>query len=169
MTDLYLVLADITRLEVDAIVNAANNSLLGGEGVDGAIHQAAGPGLLTECRGLGGCPTGDARITKGYNLPARYIIHTVGPIWQDGQHGEADLLASCYRLSLEIASQNQLTTIAFPCIGTGVYGYPHQAAARVTVEAVRDFIKSPNPLEKVIFCCFLRQDYDIYDLILNPQ
>lgn len=169
MTDLYLVLADITRLEVDAIVNTANNSLLGGGGVDGAIHQAAGPGLLAECRGLGGCPTGDARITKGYNLPARYIIHTVGPVWQDGQHGEANLLASCYCRSLEIASQNQLTTIAFPCISTGVYGYPHQETARVAVEAVRDFIKSPNPLEKVIFCCFLRKDYDIYNLILNPQ
>lgn len=162
MTELTTLIANITRLEVDAIVNAANMSLLGGGGVDGAIHQAAGPGLLAECRGLGGCATGDAKVTKGYNLPARYVIHAVGPVWQGGQHGEPDLLASCYNRSLQLACEHELKTIAFPCISTGVYGYPHQEAARVAVGTVRDFIKNPNTLEKVIFCCFLRQDYEIY-------
>lgn len=162
MTELTTLIANITRLEVDAIVNAANMSLLGGGGVDGAIHQAAGPGLLAECRGLGGCATGDAKLTRGYNLPARYVIHAVGPVWQGGQHGEPDLLASCYNRSLQLACEHELKTIAFPCISTGVYGYPHQEAARVAVGTVRDFIKNPNTLEKVIFCCFLRQDYEIY-------
>jgi O-acetyl-ADP-ribose deacetylase (regulator of RNase III) len=158
--------ADIVTLAVDAIVNAANESLLGGGGVDGAIHRAAGPGLLEECRRLGGCPTGDARITGGHRLPARFVIHTVGPVWRGGARGEAALLASCYRRCLEVASEGGLRSIAFPGISTGVYGYPPEAAARVAVGTVREVLRVPTSLEEVIFCCFSRDALEIYESLL---
>lgn len=151
---LEIIEADITTLNVDAIVNAANESLLGGGGVDGAIHQAAGPDLLAECRLLGGCKTGEARITNGYNLPARYVIHTVGPVWNGGRHGEPAKLASCYKRSLGLLIGNNLKTIAFPAISTGVYGYPAIAAAEIAVKTVLDFMDGEDRIEKVIFCCF---------------
>ncbi|NLG52019.1 MAG: O-acetyl-ADP-ribose deacetylase [Chloroflexi bacterium] len=150
---------DITTLEVDAIVNAANNSLLGGGGVDGAIHRAAGPGLLEECSRLGGCKTGEAKITGGYNLPARWVIHTVGPVWRGGDHGEEEALASCYRNSLELARQHQIRTIAFPSISTGAYGFPLDRAARIALREINRFLER-NPLpERVIVVCFGRGSY----------
>jgi O-acetyl-ADP-ribose deacetylase len=145
--------ADITTLDVDAIVNAANQSLLGGGGVDGAIHRAAGPDLLSECRRLGGCPTGEARITKGYRLPARFVIHAVGPRYRDGRHGEADKLAGCYRNSLELAVTHGVKTIAFPAISCGIYLYPIADAARVAVDAVRGFLAGDRTIERVLFAC----------------
>lgn len=145
--------ADITTLDVDAIVNAANETLLGGGGVDGAIHRAAGPELLGECRTIGGCPTGEARITKGYRLKARHVIHTVGPVWNGGDRGEPDLLASCYRNSLDLARLHGLRTIAFPAISTGVYGYPADLAAAIAVETCSAHAK-PEDLDQVLFCCF---------------
>lgn len=151
--------ADITTLDVDAIVNAANESLLGGGGVDGAIHRAAGPELLAECRSIGGCPTGEARITKGYHLPARHVIHTVGPIWRGGAAGEADLLAACYRNSLDLAVRHGVESIAFPAISTGVYGYPLEQATRIAVATVRETARRP---ERVIFCCFDRFGARLY-------
>ena len=157
---------DITRLHVDAIVNAANTSLLGGGGVDGAIHHAAGPELLAECRKLGGCPTGEAKITKGYHLPARYVIHTVGPVWNGGSFGEPRKLASCYRRSLEIAVENNLRTIAFPNISTGVYDYPKHRAAEIAINEVKKFLVQDKTLEKVIFCVFDEENYLLYKNLL---
>jgi O-acetyl-ADP-ribose deacetylase (regulator of RNase III) len=164
--EMKAILADITTLEVDAIVNAANRSLLGGGGVDGAIHRAAGPELLAECRTLGGCATGDAKITKGYRLRAGYVIHTVGPVWSGGKNGEAELLAGCYRKASQLAHQHGLRSIAFPAISAGVYGYPVREAAMVAVRTVRESLALiPTPIE-VIFCCFSKEALEIYESVL---
>ena len=154
--------ADIVALRVDAIVNAANTSLLGGGGVDGAIHRAAGPELLAECRTLGGCRTGDAKITRGYRLPARHVIHTVGPVWNGGKHKEPELLASCYRTTLALAHTHQLKTVAFPAISCGVYGYPLKQAVTIAVRETSGFLDAHPEFEKIIFACFDRATLDVY-------
>lgn len=166
---LRTVQADIATLEVDAVVNAANSSLLGGGGVDGAIHYAAGPELLAACRLLGGCATGDAKMTPGFELPARYIIHTVGPIWRGGTRGERDLLAACYRRSLELAVEHEIRSIAFPSISTGAYAFPPELAAPIALAAVQSFVFSAGELQEVIFCCYSPQDYAIYRKLLTAR
>jgi len=159
---IHAICADITTLEVDAIVNAANTSLLPGGGVCGAIHRVAGPELAQECRLLGGCQTGDATLTKGYRLPARYVIHAVGPIWKGGNEGEPALLASCYRRCLEIAAENGIQTIAFPCISTGIYGYPFELAAKVAIDSVHAAMAECPTVREVTFCCFSSSDLAVY-------
>lgn len=157
-----IVKTDITTLDVDAIVNAANSSLLGGGGVDGAIHRAAGPRLLEECRSLGGCDTGQAKVTQGYALPARYVIHTVGPVWQGGDAGEHALLAGCYRNSLKLACEMRLRSIAFPGISTGIYGFPADLAAPIALESIGYVDAVDSSLEAITFCCFSERDFELY-------
>jgi O-acetyl-ADP-ribose deacetylase (regulator of RNase III) len=158
---------DITRRTGDAIVNAANTTLLGGGGVDGAIHRAAGPELLAECRTLGGCPTGQAKITKGYRLRAEFVIHTVGPVWRDGQHGEPELLASCYRSCFALVEKHGVRTIAFPSISTGAYGFPMARAARIALAETKKFLEQNTTVEKVILVCFGRAAYDIHTAVVR--
>jgi O-acetyl-ADP-ribose deacetylase (regulator of RNase III) len=159
--------SDITTLQVDAIVNAANESLLPGGGVCGAIFRAAGSELIEDCRRLGHCRTGDAKLTKGYRLRARFILHTVGPVWHGGRQGEADALASCYRRCLELANEHALTSLAFPAISTGIYGYPSDQAAKIAVTAVREFVRRPGTISEVIFCCFSERDLKTYEDLLG--
>ena len=167
MERVEIIEGDITALALDAIVNAANESLLGGGGVDGAIHRAAGRGLLEECRALGGCATGEAKLTGGYNLPARFVIHTVGPVYADGKRGEARLLAACYANSLKLAREHGIKTIAFPCISTGVYGYPFEAACKVALGAIGDFLLRDERMEKIVLVCFGAADYALYKAVLE--
>ena len=163
---LQAIQADITTLDVDAIVNAANSSLLGGGGVDGSIHRAAGPELVAECRMLHGCETGGAKITKGYRLKARHVIHTVGPVWNGGGHRESELLGSCYANSLKLAAEHDLKSVAFPCISTGIYRFPPDQAAQIAVTSVREFLNEPSSVQAVIFCCFAEADHTRYQALL---
>ena len=158
---------DITKFKVDAIINAANTSLLGGGGVDGAIHRAAGPQLLGECRTLNGCPTGEAKITNGYNLPAQYVIHAVGPVWNGGNNNEDELLKNCYRNSLKLAAEYGVKSIAFPAISTGVYRFPLERASQIAVAEVTKFLKSNDSIDRVIFVCFDERTYGVYEKLLN--
>ena len=167
MNRIKILNSDITKIDVDAIVNAANTSLLGGGGVDGAIHRAAGSGLLDECRKLNGCETGKAKITKGYNLPAKYVIHTVGPVYRDGKQGEPELLASCYCESLVLAVENGAKTIAFPCISTGIYGYPFREACVVALRTIEDFLQENETITQVYMVCFGDKDYSQFEAILE--
>jgi O-acetyl-ADP-ribose deacetylase (regulator of RNase III) len=169
MTKIELIQADITQLTVDAIVNAAKNSLLGGGGVDGAIHRAAGPRLLAECSALGGCPTGEARITNGYNLRSKHVIHTVGPVWQGGNNNESLLLANCYRNSLKLAAESGCRSVAFPNISTGIYGFPKLEAAEIAISEVKLFLGSNSLIEQVLFCCYDNENYLIYNKILQNR
>ena len=162
-----IIRGDITTLDVDAIVNAANTTLLGGGGVDGAIHRAAGPELLAECRTLGGCPPGEAKLTKGYRLPARYVIHTVGPVWTGGKRGEPQVLANCYRNSLRLAVKNRIKTIAFPAISCGAYGYPIREATRIAVETTREFLAADDKIKKVVFVLWSEDLYEAYRQLLS--
>lgn len=162
-----VIMDDIVIQQVDAIVNAANNSLLGGGGVDGAIHQAAGPGLLEECRTLGGCPTGEARITKGYDLPARWVIHTVGPVWRDGHHGEDKMLYRTYQSCLALAEQYEMESVAFPGISIGAYSFPVERAARIAVRSVGDFLMNKETISKVILVCYNCTAFDMYSAALR--
>ena len=164
-----IIRGDITELEIDAIVNAANTTLLGGGGVDGAIHRAAGPELLAECRTLGGCQPGDARLTRGHRLLARFVIHTVGPIWHGGKRGEAETLANCYRNSLKLAVENGIKTIAFPAISCGAYGYPIQEAAQIAVKTTGEFLATTDVIEKVIFVLWGEDVYDAYRKMTNHE
>jgi O-acetyl-ADP-ribose deacetylase (regulator of RNase III) len=161
-TKIDIIRGDITKLDVDAIVNAANTTLLGGGGVDGAIHRAAGTELLAECRTLGGCQPGEAKITRGYRLPARFVIHTVGPVWRGGERDEPEILANCYRSSLQLAAENEIKTIAFPAIGCGAYGYPIPEAAQIAVKATRNFFATEDKIDKVIFVLWSEDIYDAY-------
>jgi len=162
MAKIELVLGDITTMNVDAIVNAANSTLLGGGGVDGAIHRAAGPGLLEECRKIGGCATGEARITRGYRLLARHVIHTVGPVWQGGSYGEDELLANCYQNSFKLAELNAVKSIAFPSISTGAYHFPIERASRIAVRSVREYVRKSRQIERVVLVCYSKDDFETY-------
>ena len=162
MDRIEIIQGDITKQNVDAIVNAANTTLLGGGGVDGAIHRASGPKLLEECKTLLGCKTGEAKITKGYNLSAKHIIHTVGPVWNGGKYREDELLSNCYKNSLELAIKNNIRTIAFPSISTGVYRFPIERATKIAIKEVKNFLEKNQSIEKVIFVCFSRKDYEVY-------
>lgn len=163
---LEILQGDITKISADAIVNAANKTLLGGGGVDGAIHRAAGPELLAECKMLGGCETGEAKITKGYNLPAKFVIHTVGPVWYGGNNNEDDLLANCYKNSLKLAIENNCKSIAFPAISTGVYRFPFERATKIAIKTVKEFLKNYAEIEKVIFVCFSKEDFEKYNELI---
>ena len=167
MPKVSVVLGDITAQRVDAIVNAANTSLLGGGGVDGAIHRAAGPEFLRECRTLGGCETGQAKLTKGYRLPAKHVIHTVGPVWIEGKAGEDELLSRCYHNSLALAELSGMKSIAFPSISTGAYGFPIKRAAQIAISTVSKYLNSPTKIEEAIFVCFSKSDYDVYKSLLG--